>query len=145
MILGIGIDVCEVARIERALDARGGARFRARVFTAGEAAYCERRGRTAGQSYAATFAAKEAALKALGTGWSEGLTWHDVEVLHEASGAPRLALHGEARALARRRRLTRAHLTLSHAGAVAVAVVVLEGGAAARGAASRPRARPRTR
>jgi holo-[acyl-carrier protein] synthase len=145
VIVGVGVDVCEIARIERALAGRSGVRFRARVFTAGEVAYCERRGRTAAQSYAATFAAKEAALKAFGTGWSKGLGWQSVEVVRDADGAPALTLHGSARALARRRGMTRAHLTLSHAGAVAVAMVVLERVAAAAARAPVPRARRRTR
>jgi holo-[acyl-carrier protein] synthase len=145
MIVGVGVDVCEIGRIERALAGRRGVRFRARVFTAGEVAYCEQRGRTAAQSYAATFAAKEAALKALGTGWSQGLGWQSVEVVRGTGGAPALTLHGPARALARRRGMTRAHLTLSHAGALAVAMVVLERGAGAGARAPRPRVRPRTR
>jgi len=145
MIVGVGVDVCEIARVERALAGRNGAHFRARVFTAGETAYCERRGRTAAQSYAATFAAKEAALKAFGTGWSEGLAWRHVEVVHDAGGAPGLALHGPARTLARRRGVVRTHLTLSHAGALAVALVVLERRAAATARGPRPKARPRSR
>jgi len=145
MIVGIGVDVCEIVRIERALAGRRGVRFRARVFTAGEVTYCEQRGRTAAQSYAATFAAKEAALKALGTGWSQGLGWRSVEVVRGAGGAPALALHGPARALARRRGVTRAHLTLSHAGALAVAMVVLEHVAAAAARVPGPRGHRRTR
>jgi holo-[acyl-carrier protein] synthase len=145
MIVGVGVDVCEIARIERALAGRSGIRFRARVFTAGEVAYCEQRGRTAAQSYAATFAAKEATLKALGTGWSQGLGWQSVEVVRGADGAPALALHGPARALARRRGMTRTHLTLSHAGAVALAMVVLERVAAAAARVPGRKARRRSR
>ena len=141
MIVGVGVDVCEIARIERALAGLRGARFRTRVFTAGEVTYCERRGRTAAQSYAATFAAKEAALKAFGTGWSAGLGWQSVEVVRDGLGAPALALHGPARALARRRGVVRTHLSLSHAGALAVALVVLERGGAATRRAPRPRSR----
>jgi len=135
----------KLARVERALAERSGARFRARVFTPAEIRYCEQRRRTATQSYAGIFAAKEAALKALGTGWSKGLGWHSVEVVHDDSGAPGLALHEAARALARRRGITGAHLTISHAGALAVAVVVLEGRAAGAAGAPRRRARPRSR
>ena len=145
MIAGIGIDLCEIGRLERALAGRSGARFRARVFTPGEVRYCEGHGRTAHQSYAGIFAAKEAALKALGTGWSEGLGWRDVEVVHDGAGAPVLSLHGAAGALARRRRVAGAHLTISHAGALAVAVVVLEARAAAAARAPRRTGRPRSR
>lgn len=155
MILGIGVDVCEVERIETALRAPSGRRFRARVFTEAEAAYCEARGRTRAQSYAATFAAKEAALKALRTGWADGLGWHDVALARDAAGAPSLTLGGKAKALAARWGVRRVLVTLSHAGGLAVAVVVLEGTglmrrARARGAAAstgrpRPRSRPRNR
>ena len=155
MILGVGVDVCEIGRIGRALAGRAGARFRARTFTPGEGAYCEARRRTSAQSYAATFAAKEAVLKALGTGWANGLGWHDVEVVRDDRGAPTLVLHGAALALARRHGMRHAHLTLSHGGGLAMAVVVLEGqvtttqrrgaGAGAATRARRPRSRPRTR
>jgi holo-[acyl-carrier protein] synthase len=145
MIVGMGVDVCEISRIERALADRAGARFRARVFTDAEVAYCGARGRTAPQSYAVTFAAKEAALKAFGTGWGKGLNWQSIEVARDASGKPALVLHGAARALARRRGVGRAHVTLSHAGGLAMAVVVLERGAAARARARRPTGRRRSR
>jgi len=145
MIRGIGVDVCEVARIARALGGSSGARFRARVFTAGEVAYGRARGRTGVQSYAAAFAAKEAVLKALGTGWGAGLGWHAVEVVHDAAGAPTVVLHEPARTLARRRGVARVHLTLSHGGGLAVAMVVLEGGGAGAAGRRRPRARPRSR
>ena len=145
MIAGIGVDLCELARLERVLAERSGARFRARVFTPAEIRYCEQRRRTATQSYAGIFAAKEAALKALGTGWSKGLGWHSVEVVHDDGGAPALVLHDAARTLARRRGITDAYLTISHAGALAVAVVVLEGRAARAAKSPRRRARPRSR
>jgi holo-[acyl-carrier protein] synthase len=155
MILGIGVDVCEVDRIETALRAASGRRFRARVFTEDESAYCEARGRTRAQSYAATFAAKEATLKALRTGWADGLGWHDVALARDPAGAPSIALRGGAAALAARWGVRRVHVTLSHAGGLAVAVVVLEGtgltrrvrsrAAAASTRRRRPRSRPRTR
>src|SRR5439155_722436 len=87
VIVAIGVDVCDVARIRRALEGPTGARFRARVFTAAEQAYCEARGRARFASYAARFAAKEAAMKALGTGWSAGVSWQDFEVVR-ADGEP---------------------------------------------------------
>ena len=145
MILGIGVDVCEIGRIERALAGPSGARFRARVFTTREVAYGRARGRTGLQSYAAAFAAKEAVLKALGTGWGKGLGWHAVEVVHDADGAPAIVLHGPARLLARRRGVGRTHLTLSHAGGLAVALVVLEDAGGGATTPRRPRARPRSR
>ena len=155
MMLGVGVDVCEIARLERALGGRASPRFRTRTFTDAEVAYCEGRRRTSAQSYAATFAAKEAVLKALGTGWAEGLGWHDVEVVRDRRGAPGVVLHGAALALARRRGTRRVHLTLSHGGGLAVAVVVVEGAitttrrpAAGAGAATRarpPRSRRRSR
>jgi holo-[acyl-carrier protein] synthase len=151
--LGAGVDVCAIERIERALGGRAGARFRARTFTAGEIAYCEGRRRTRMQSYAATFAAKEAVLKALGTGWGEGLGWHDVEVVRTEGGAPTATLHGPARLRARRMGVGQVHLTLAHDGGLAVAVVVLGGRLTPRGrrgrggaaAARGPRRRSRRR
>ena len=161
MILGVGVDVCDVARIRRALEAETGARFRERVFTDGEQAYCEARRRGRFASYAARFAAKEAAMKALGTGWAQGVGWQDFEVVRAAGEAPRLVLHRQAAALARRRGMTRWLLALAHTDANAVASVVVEDGRAVseatgkasrrrRGAAARsaprpPRARRRSR
>src|SRR5262249_56185686 len=81
MIAGLGVDVCEVARIQRALEAPTGERFRMRVFTPGEQAYCEARRRGRFASYAARFAAKEAAMKALGTGWADGVAWRDFQLI----------------------------------------------------------------
>jgi len=99
VVLGIGIDVCDTSRIERMLAARTGARFRARIFTDAEQAYCEGRRRGRGESYAVRFAAKEAAMKALGTGWADGVAWREFEVVRRPNGAPTLALHGRAAAV----------------------------------------------
>jgi len=126
MILGVGVDVCDVDRIRRALEASTGARFRDRVFTAGEQAYCEARRRGRFASYAARFAAKEAGMKALGTGWAQGVGWRDFEVVRVAGEAPRLVLHGKAEELARRRGMGRWLLALSHTNASALASVVVE-------------------
>ena len=126
MIVAIGIDLVEIARLEEVL-ARRGDRFRTRVFTDGEIAFCEHRaGAARFASYAARFAAKEASMKALGTGWSEGIAWKEIEVVCEPSGAPTIELHG--RALERLREIgaTRIHLSLSHSGNLAVAQIVLE-------------------
>ena len=125
MIVAIGIDLVEISRIEKVF-ARRGDRFRARVFTEGEISYCERRASKLA-SYAARFAAKEAAMKALGTGWSDGVGWMDIEVISEPDGAPALQLHR--RALERMRELgaIKAHISLTHSGNLAVAEVLLEG------------------
>jgi holo-[acyl-carrier protein] synthase len=122
MIRGVGVDLCPVSRVARILERHPG-RFEERVFTPAERAYCGPRAVPA-QHFAARFAAKEAALKALGA--PAGVGWHDLEVVADG-GAPRLALHGPAAAAATAQGVRRAHLSLSHAGDMAVAVVVLEG------------------
>jgi holo-[acyl-carrier protein] synthase len=137
MILGVGVDVCDVERIRRALEGKAGARFRDRVFTAAEQTYCEARRRGRFASYAARFAAKEAGMKALGTGWAKGVGWHDFEVVRTAGEAPRLVLHGKAAELARRRGMARWLLALSHTNASALASVVVEDDAALSAAAPR--------
>ena len=102
-------------------------RFRERVFTRRERDYCDARGAAASaQHYAARFAAKEAALKSLGTGWSGGLAWQDVEVANDGAGRPELILHNAALAAFRLSGATRAHLSLSHTHEHAIAQVVLE-------------------
>jgi holo-[acyl-carrier protein] synthase len=123
MIVALGVDIVEIARIEEAF-ARRGARFRDRIFTQTEIDYCESRG-SKFASYAARFAAKEAVMKALGTGWGDGVRWRDIEIVR-GSGAPTVVLAG--RALERFRELgaERAHLTLSHSREVAIAQVVFE-------------------
>ena len=143
MIVGLGLDLCAVARIRRALEAPTGARFRERIFTAGEQAYCEARRQSRFASYAARFAAKEAAMKALGTGWADGVSWHDFEVVRDASGPPRLVLQGRAAGLARRRRMGRWLLALTHERDHAMAAVVIEDGAGVRAGDGAGRARRR--
>ena len=101
-------------------------RFRERVFTEEERAYCDSRGASAAQHYAARFAAKEAAFKALPTGWRDGLAWHHVEIISGELGAPLLQLSGHARALFDGLGATHAHLSLSHTAEHAVAQVVFE-------------------
>jgi holo-[acyl-carrier protein] synthase len=123
MILGVGVDVCEVRRMRQAL-AR--AAFRRRVFDAVETRDCERRARRE-EHYAARFAAKEAFFKALGSGWAKGMGWSEVAVRSADGGAPSLRLGGAALRRARARGVVRAHVSLSHSGDYAVAVVVLEG------------------
>ncbi len=126
MIRGVGLDVVEVARIDDLL-ARRGQRFLERVFTPAERAACERRADRS-RALAARFAAKEAGMKALGTGWSGGVGWHDFEVTGGAGTPPRLILSGVAAERSRDKGVERVHLSLSHDGGVAAAVVVLEGG-----------------
>ena len=102
-------------------------RFRERVFTETEREYCDSRGEhVSAQHYAARFAAKEAAFKALGTGWRGGLSWHHVEVTSTEEGAPLLLLSGHARELFEALGATRAHLSLSHTSEHAVAQVIFE-------------------
>lgn len=101
-------------------------RFRERVFTELERAYCDSRGASRAQHYAARFAAKEAAFKALRTGWRDGLSWHHVEVASTEAGAPLLQLSGHARVLFEALGATNAHLSLSHTSELAVAQVLFE-------------------
>jgi holo-[acyl-carrier protein] synthase len=126
-IIGTGVDMIEVERIRRALERPlTGERLRARVFSVGEARYCESRGVARYQSYAARFAAKEAAMKALGTGWGRGAGWRDFEVVRERGQAPRLTLSGKAALLAQRRNIRLMHLSLTHTTAHAIAYVIAE-------------------
>lgn len=124
MVLAIGIDVVEIDRIERAVE-RLGDRFLDRIFTPAERAYCDARAARF-VHYAGRFAAKEAAMKALGTGWAEGVAWREVEILPSGVGAPQLTLTGEARARFDAMGATRALVSISHTHTVAVAQVVYE-------------------
>jgi holo-[acyl-carrier protein] synthase len=123
-IIGIGLDATEIPRIDEAID-RYGDRFLHRVFTAGEIAYCQAH-RRAGQHFAARFAVKEAAMKALGTGHGQGVLWKDVEVVRRG-GPPQLQLHGAAArrfdALGGRSSV----VTITHTDALAIAQVILTG------------------
>ena len=124
MIISIGIDIIEVARIREVL--LRSPRFRERVFTAAERGYCDSRGVAAAQHYAARFAAKEAALKALQTGWRGGIGWQDVEIASHDSGAPFLIFHATVQELFEKSGANAAHLSLSHTSEHAIAEVVLE-------------------
>jgi holo-[acyl-carrier protein] synthase len=124
MIVSIGIDIIEVARIREVLLRTP--RFGERVFTPAERRYCDSRGAVAAQHYAARFAAKEAALKALQTGWRGGIGWQDVEIASRESGAPYLILHGVVKELFNSSGATAAHLSMSHTTEHAIAQVVLE-------------------
>jgi holo-[acyl-carrier protein] synthase len=124
MIISIGIDIIEVRRVRETIERTP--RFAERVFTAAERAYCESRGAVAAQHYAARFAAKEAALKALQTGWSGGISWQDVEVSAKESGAPLVFFHGRARELYEESGATAAHISIAHTTEHAIAQVILE-------------------
>ena len=127
-IVGTGVDVTEVARMRAALEhPQTGARFRARVFTPGEQAYCERRGPSRYQSYAARFAAKEATMKALSVGWGRDASWLEIEVVRERDGRPEVVLVGSAAAYAARTGIARLHLALTHTAELALAHVIAEG------------------
>ena len=130
MILGVGIDVVDVPRFRRLLD-KHGERFRRRVFTAAELDLAAATTQ-AELTLAARFAAKEAAMKALGTGWSEDVTFRDLEIGRDSRGAPRLTLRGGAKRQADDLGVRRCHVSLSHVEAAAVAVVVLEADSPAR-------------
>jgi holo-[acyl-carrier protein] synthase len=124
VIVSIGIDIIEVRRVREVLARTP--RFAERVFTDAERDYCESRGVVAAQHYAARFAAKEAALKALQTGWRGGISWHDVEVAAHDSGAPYLVLRGVAKELLEELGANKAHISISHTTEHAIAEVILE-------------------
>jgi holo-[acyl-carrier protein] synthase len=124
-IIGTGVDLAEVDRIRRSIE-RFGERFLTRVYTPAERAYVERK-KNRFERYAARFAAKEAGMKAIGTGWKHGVTWHDFEVANLPSGRPTLVLSGRAAAIARTMGATSVFLSLSHTGTMAIAEVILEG------------------
>ena len=124
MIVGSGIDLVEIDRIQRAVD-RFGARFLDRVYTQAEQAYCLRQ-RPAAESLAVRFAAKEAGAKALGTGISQGVNWLEIEVVREPGGRPGIRFHGRAALRAATMRAARAALSLTHSKDLAMASVVLE-------------------
>jgi holo-[acyl-carrier protein] synthase len=125
MIVGTGVDLERVDRIRAAIE-RHGKRFLDRVFTPGEIAYVEARIRR-WESYAARFAAKEAAMKALGTGWDHGVRWVDVEIVREEGGRPELRFHGKAAEIAAKLGCRSTNVSLSHTSDNAIAQVILEG------------------
>lgn len=124
MIVGLGVDIAEVPRIQAAIE-RHGQPFLRRVFTSNEIAYCERF-KNKFERYAGRFAAKEAAMKALGTGWRRGIRWVDLEVVREQSGRPTLALTGEAAKIAAHLGVKRISLSITHTEAQALAQVIFE-------------------
>ncbi len=125
MILGTGIDLCEVPRLGAAIERHGG-RFLERIYTPAEIAYVDQKANRI-ERYAARFAAKEAGMKALGTGWRGGIRWVDFEVTNLPSGRPTLALHGRAAEIAARMGVQAISLSLTHTTENGMAFVVFEG------------------
>lgn len=126
MILGIGTDLAQVERIRKSI-AQYGDRFLKRVYTERERAYSSSKANSA-ERYAARFAAKEAGMKAIGTGWRRGITWKDFEVVNEKSGQPTLRLSGVALGISTTMGVEHVYISLTHTAEMAFAVVILEGG-----------------
>lgn len=126
MILGIGTDLAEVNRIRRSIEQYGN-RFLHRIYTDQEQAYASSKANSA-ERFAARFAAKEAGMKAIGTGWRRGVTWKDFEVINEPSGRPTLRLSGVALEIAEALGTRRISVSLTHTAQTAFAVVILEDG-----------------
>jgi holo-[acyl-carrier protein] synthase len=124
MILGTGIDIAEVPRIRQAME-RFGQRFLERIYTEGEMRYCDSKANRV-ERYAARFAAKEAAMKALGTGWNHGVRWRDCEVARKPGGRPTIHFHGKAGEIAAGLGVKNAALSISHTAEQAIAHVILE-------------------
>ena len=124
MIVGTGIDIAEVPRIRQSIE-RFGQRFLQRIFTAGEIRYCDSKANRF-ERYAARFAAKEAAMKALGTGWNHGVRWRDCEVVRMPGGRPTIAFHGKAGEFAAKLGMKNAALSITHTAEQAIAQVILE-------------------
>jgi holo-[acyl-carrier protein] synthase len=124
VIVGTGVDLAEVPRIRASIE-RYGARFMGRVFTPAEIAYVERKANRF-ERYAARFAAKEAGMKAIGTGWSHGVRWQDFEVANLPGGKPTLRFHGAAARIAERLRVRQVSLSLTHTAELGMAHVILE-------------------
>jgi len=113
MIVGHGIDIVETARLRRSIEEHGD-HFLDRVFTAGERAYCEKGKKRRFEHYAGRFAAKEAVLKVLGTGWRGGIAWTDIEIIRSSAGAPSILLSGECERIAQTLGITRWHVSISN-------------------------------
>jgi len=126
MIVGTGVDLAEVARIQASIG-RFGERFIHRIYTPSEIAYVERKANRF-ERYAARFAAKEAGMKAIGTGWRHGVTWHDFEVVNLPSGKPTLRFHGVAAEFARKLGVRNVALSLTHTAELGMAHLILEDG-----------------
>lgn len=125
-ILGVGTDIVECLRIAQMIE-RHGELFIGRVYTGHEIDYCRAR-KAATQHYAGRWAAKEAVLKALGTGWRRGISWRDIEVRNDSSGAPNIVLRAGARDVFEKAGIVKMHITISHCRSHAVAYAIAEGG-----------------
>ena len=125
MIFGTGIDIIEVERIAKVMERDLG--FRDKIYTEGEIAYCEPM-KNKYQHYAARFSAKEALMKAIGTGWRFGIRFADIDVYHDELGQPHIRLIGKAKELAEKEGFSKIHVSLSHVKQLATAVVVVERG-----------------
>ncbi len=123
MIYGIGTDIIEVSRIRTVMERDIG--FREKIFTPVEIAYCETK-KHKYENYAARFSAKEAFLKAIGTGWRFGIRFADIEIFHDELGKPHIKAYGKAEELLNEYRITHMHVSLSHLKEMATAVVILE-------------------
>ena len=124
MIVGTGIDIAEVHRIHQSIE-RFGSRFLERIFTEAEMRYCDSKANRV-ERYAARFAAKEAAMKALGTGWNYGVRWRDCEVVRKPGGRPTMQFHGTAGEFAAKLGVKNTALSISHTEEQAIALVILE-------------------
>jgi holo-[acyl-carrier protein] synthase len=125
LVYGTGIDIIEVARIKTVMEKDIG--FREKIFTQGEIEYCETK-KFKYQNYAARFSAKEAFLKAIGTGWRFGIRFADIDIFHDEFGKPLIRLTGKADELAKREGITAIHVSLTHIKETASAIVVVETG-----------------
>ncbi len=124
MIVGTGIDIAEVPRIAAAIE-RFGKRFITRIYTEAEIRYCDSKANRF-ERYAGRFAAKEAGMKALGTGWNHGVRWRDIEVLRQPGHRPTVVFHGRAAEFAQRLGVVNASLSITHTADQAFAQVILE-------------------
>ena len=124
VIYGIGIDIIEVSRIEKQISSER-KRFREILFSENEIKYCDDK-KSKAQNYAARFAAKEAFLKAIGTGLRDGLNWKNIEILNDELGKPEIVLHGKAKKIIKENGISNINVSLSHLKETAVAVVILE-------------------
>lgn len=125
MIVGMGVDIAEVERVRAAIE-RHGEPFLRRLYTPNEREYCEQF-KNKYERYAGRFAAKEAGMKALGTGWRRGVRWVDLEVVREKSGRPTLSLNGEAAKIAKQLGVKHIALSITHTAKQALAQVIFEG------------------
>lgn len=125
MIVGVGIDIVSIEDIERSL--KDNKRFLERVYRPGERLYCESRSQPL-QHFAGLFAAKEAMMKALGTGWAQNIQWNNIEVIHQTSGKPEIVLHDSAKECADLLKATTIHISITHNQLFANAVAILETG-----------------